>query len=73
MTRGFFSAGPPQDEKHPPRGGSDPRSGRAWGAFFITGTDTEIGKTAITAALTHLAAQAGLRSEERRVGKECRL
>jgi len=31
-------------------------------AFFITGTDTEIGKTAITAGLTHLAATAGLRS-----------
>ena len=31
-------------------------------AFFITGTDTEIGKTAITAGLTHLAAMAGLRS-----------
>ncbi|WP_291478060.1 dethiobiotin synthase [Acidovorax sp.] len=58
----FFSAGPPQDEKQPPRGGSDPRSGGAWGAFFITGTDTEIGKTAITAALTHLAAQSGLRA-----------
>ena len=62
MTRGFFVAGPPQDEKQPPRGGSDPRSGGAWGAFFITGTDTEIGKTAITAALTHLAAQSGLRA-----------
>jgi dethiobiotin synthetase len=62
MTRGFFSAGPPQAEKQPPRGGSDPRSGGAWGAFFITGTDTEIGKTAITAALTHLAAQSGLRA-----------
>ena len=31
-------------------------------AFFIAGTDTEIGKTAITAALTHLAAQSGLRA-----------
>lgn len=31
-------------------------------AFFVTGTDTEIGKTAITAALTHLAAQSGLRA-----------
>ena len=31
-------------------------------AFFIAGTDTEIGKTAITAALTQLAAQSGLRA-----------
>ena len=31
-------------------------------AFFVTGTDTEIGKTTITAALTHWAAQAGRRS-----------
>jgi dethiobiotin synthetase len=30
--------------------------------FFITGTDTEIGKTAITAGLTALAAQQGLRA-----------
>ncbi len=30
--------------------------------FFITGTDTEIGKTAITAGLTHLATQMGLRA-----------
>ncbi|QPF75660.1 dethiobiotin synthase [Roseateles sp. DAIF2] len=30
--------------------------------FFITGTDTEIGKTAVTAGLTHLAATAGLRA-----------
>ncbi|MDT9000727.1 dethiobiotin synthase [Paucibacter sp. APW11] len=29
--------------------------------FFITGTDTEIGKTCITAGLTHLFADAGLR------------
>ena len=29
--------------------------------FFITGTDTEIGKTAITAALTHVFQQRGLR------------
>ena len=29
--------------------------------FFITGTDTEIGKTAITAALTHFFQQRGLR------------
>lgn len=28
-------------------------------AFFVTGTDTEIGKTAITAGLTHLCASAG--------------
>lgn len=31
-------------------------------AFFVTGTDTEIGKTTITAGLTHWAAQAGRRS-----------
>lgn len=30
--------------------------------FFITGTDTEIGKTTITAALTHMVLQAGWRS-----------
>jgi dethiobiotin synthetase len=30
--------------------------------FFITGTDTEIGKTAVTAALTWLAAQRGQRA-----------
>lgn len=30
--------------------------------FFVTGTDTEIGKTAITAGLTHLGASIGLRS-----------
>jgi dethiobiotin synthetase len=30
--------------------------------FFITGTDTEIGKTAITAGLTYLAAARGLRA-----------
>lgn len=30
--------------------------------FFVTGTDTEIGKTAITAGLTHLSARMGLRS-----------
>ena len=30
--------------------------------FFITGTDTEIGKTAITAGLAHLAASRGLRA-----------
>lgn len=30
--------------------------------FFITGTDTEIGKTAVTAGLTHLAAASGLRA-----------
>jgi len=30
--------------------------------FFVTGTDTEIGKTAITAGLTHLAGSLGLRS-----------
>lgn len=30
--------------------------------FFITGTDTEIGKTTITAALTYMALQAGWRS-----------
>ena len=31
-------------------------------SFFITGTDTGIGKTCITAGLTHLAVQAGLRT-----------
>src|SRR5574343_924692 len=31
-------------------------------AFFVTGTDTEIGKTAITAGLTHHAARLGWRS-----------
>lgn len=31
-------------------------------AFFVTGTDTEIGKTTITAGLTYLAAQCGLLS-----------
>lgn len=30
--------------------------------FFITGTDTEIGKTTTTAALTHWAAEQGLRA-----------
>ena len=30
--------------------------------FFITGTDTSIGKTCITAGLTHLAVQAGFRT-----------
>lgn len=30
--------------------------------FFVTGTDTEIGKTAIAAGLTHLSASMGLRS-----------
>ncbi|MBP8145080.1 MAG: AAA family ATPase, partial [Inhella sp.] len=30
--------------------------------FFITGTDTEIGKTTCTAALTHWAAERGLRA-----------
>lgn len=30
--------------------------------FFVTGTDTEIGKTAITAGLTHLAGSLGMRS-----------
>ncbi len=30
--------------------------------FFIAGTDTEIGKTTITAALTHLAVQSGVRA-----------
>lgn len=30
--------------------------------FFVTGTDTEIGKTCISAGLTHLLAQAGLRA-----------
>lgn len=30
--------------------------------FFITGTDTEIGKTAVAAGLTHLAASRGLRT-----------
>ncbi len=28
-----FAAGPPQGETHPPRGGSDPRSGAAWGVM----------------------------------------
>lgn len=31
-------------------------------AFFVTGTDTEIGKTTITAGLVRLGAQAGLRT-----------
>ncbi len=31
-------------------------------AYFVTGTDTEIGKTAVTAGLTCLAARFGLRS-----------
>lgn len=31
-------------------------------AFFVTGTDTEIGKTVLTAGLTHLGVIAGLRS-----------
>jgi len=31
-------------------------------AFFVTGTDTEIGKTDITAGLNHLAGSLGLRS-----------
>lgn len=31
-------------------------------AFFITGTDTEIGKTAVTAGLTRLGRQMGLQS-----------
>ncbi|MDD0812936.1 dethiobiotin synthase [Curvibacter sp. RS43] len=31
-------------------------------AFLITGTDTEIGKTTVTAGLTHLGVQLGLRS-----------
>lgn len=31
-------------------------------AFFLTGTDTEIGKTFITCALLHRASQAGLRA-----------
>ena len=31
-------------------------------SFFITGTDTGIGKTCITAGLTHLAVQEGLRT-----------
>ncbi len=31
-------------------------------AFFVTGTDTELGNTAITAGLTHLAGSLGLRS-----------
>ena len=30
--------------------------------FFVTGTDTEIGKTCVSAGLTHLLAQAGLRA-----------
>lgn len=30
--------------------------------FFVTGTDTEIGKTCISAALTHLLASSGLRA-----------
>ena len=30
--------------------------------FFVTGTDTEIGKTAIKAGLTHLAGSLGMRS-----------
>ena len=30
--------------------------------FFVTGTDTEIGKTTTTAALTHWAAAQGLRA-----------
>ena len=30
--------------------------------FFITGTDTSIGKTCVTAGLTHLAVQAGFRT-----------
>jgi dethiobiotin synthetase len=30
--------------------------------FFVTGTDTEIGKTALSAALTHLIGQSGLRA-----------
>lgn len=31
-------------------------------AYFVTGTDTEIGKTAVTAGLTYLAALRGMRS-----------
>ena len=34
----------------------------AFSGFFITGTDTEIGKTALTAALTHLLCQSGRRA-----------
>jgi dethiobiotin synthetase len=34
----------------------------AFSGFFITGTDTEIGKTALTAALTHLLGQSGRRA-----------
>ena len=30
--------------------------------FFITGTDTEIGKTRISAALTHVLASQGLQT-----------
>ena len=37
--------------------------------FFITGTDTEIGKTCISAGLTHLAAQAGLRAAAIKPGR----
>ncbi len=33
--------------------------------FFVTGTDTEIGKTTTTAALTHWAAEQGLRAAGR--------
>lgn len=36
-----------------------PQAGRAW---FVTGTDTEIGKTFVTCALLHAARQRGLRA-----------
>jgi dethiobiotin synthetase len=42
--------------------------------FFVTGTDTEIGKTTTTAALTHWAARQGLRAAGLKpvaAGQEC--
>lgn len=53
-------------DPHTPRGGqaalgSGPASGLLNG-YFVTGTDTEIGKTAVTAGLTWLAASQGLRA-----------
>lgn len=52
-------------DPHSPHGGpaalgSGPASGSQ--GYFITGTDTEIGKTAITAGLSWLAASRGLRA-----------
>ncbi|EVT88559.1 hypothetical protein Z046_03995 [Pseudomonas aeruginosa VRFPA09] len=42
-------------------------------AFFVTGTDTEIGKTTIAAGLLHAARRAGLSTAAAKLGRVPRL